>query len=58
MTTWRKSSKSSSNTNCVEIAGGLDAIRDSKNREGSVLKISSIGLQVFLTGIKQDRFRR
>ena len=28
---WRKSSFSGEETNCVELAGGLDAIRDSKN---------------------------
>jgi hypothetical protein len=27
---WRKSSESFSNTECVEVAGTLDAIRDSK----------------------------
>ncbi|MET0235988.1 MAG: DUF397 domain-containing protein [Kibdelosporangium sp.] len=28
---WRKSSFSGDEINCVELAGGLDAIRDSKN---------------------------
>lgn len=31
MTTWRKSSRSTNTDNCVEIANGLDQVRDSKN---------------------------
>ncbi|MFD9734900.1 DUF397 domain-containing protein [Umezawaea sp. NPDC059074] len=56
MTRWRKSSRSSANTDCVEIAGDLDAVRDSKNERGPVLKINRVALRTFLTGIKQGRF--
>jgi len=58
MTAWRKSTRSSANTDCVEIAGDLDAVRDSKNEGGPVLKISPSGLRTFLVGIKQGRFER
>jgi hypothetical protein len=37
MTHWRKSSYSSTATNCVELAGTLDHVRDSKN-PGPVLR--------------------
>lgn len=35
---WRKSSYSSTATNCVELAGTLDHVRDSKNPTGPVLR--------------------
>ena len=56
MTTWRKSTRSSANTDCVEISCDLDAVRDSKNEGGPVLKISPAGLRTFVTEIKQGRF--
>lgn len=56
MIRWRKSSRSGANTDCVEIAGDLDAVRDSKNEGGPVLKINPTGLRTFLAGIKQGRF--
>lgn len=34
---WRKSSRSSHQTACVELAGTLDRVRDSKNPTGPVL---------------------
>jgi hypothetical protein len=36
---WRKSSRSSQGTNCVELAGTLDRIRDSKNPDGPHLHV-------------------
>jgi len=35
--TWRKASHSTESSNCVEIAGSLDRLRDSKNPDGPVL---------------------
>jgi uncharacterized protein DUF397 len=34
---WRKSSRSQSTSNCVEVAGTLDRLRDSKNPNGPEL---------------------
>lgn len=34
---WRKSSRSSNSTNCVEVRDDLAAVRDSKNAAGPVL---------------------
>jgi hypothetical protein len=34
---WRKSSKSDTGANCVEVRNDLAAIRDSKNPDGPVL---------------------
>lgn len=34
---WRKSSRSGTDTSCVELAHTLAAVRDSKNRTGPVL---------------------
>ncbi|MGH3861162.1 DUF397 domain-containing protein [Actinokineospora sp.] len=35
---WRKSSRSDANETCVELAHTLDAVRDSKNPAGPVLR--------------------
>lgn len=35
---WRKSSYSAQQTDCVELPGTLDALRDSKNLTGPVLR--------------------
>ena len=37
--TWRKSRFSAEQTDCVEVAGALNAIRDSKNPDGDVLVV-------------------
>jgi hypothetical protein len=34
---WRKSSRSNNGTDCIEIAGTLDRLRDSKNPNGPIL---------------------
>lgn len=36
---WRKSSRSAQGTSCVELAGTLDRIRDSKNPTGPHLHV-------------------
>ncbi|HEX3783726.1 MAG TPA: DUF397 domain-containing protein [Pseudonocardiaceae bacterium] len=35
---WRKSRRSQSTSTCVEVAGTLDRLRDSKNSDGGVLR--------------------
>jgi hypothetical protein len=51
---WRASSfsQANDNSNCVELAGTLDAARDSKNPEGAVLAVA--GLRSFLAGLKAE----
>ena len=52
---WRKSSYSSTGTSCVELAGTLDHVRDSKNPTGPVLHAD---LTVLVTKIKAGDFDR
>ena len=50
--TWRKSSNSgNSGGQCVEVRGGLDAVRDSKN--GEVLEFRRPALVVFLRALQR-----
>lgn len=56
---WRKSTYSSSNANCVEVASTLPsivAVRDSKDREGPVLAVSNHAWSEFIEGIKRHEF--
>ncbi|HEX9334951.1 MAG TPA: DUF397 domain-containing protein [Pseudonocardiaceae bacterium] len=53
-TTWRKSTRSGSDSNCVEIASSLDRVRDSKN--GS--ELLQVDLTVFMADVKASRFDR
>jgi hypothetical protein len=55
---WRKSSYSSNNGNCVEVARslpGMAAVRDSKDPGGSVLAIESAGWRAFIADVKAGR---
>jgi len=53
---WRKSTHSGQETNCVEIANTLDAIRDSKNTTGPTL--TTTNLTQFITTVKSDHYQR
>lgn len=50
---WRKSSYSSTQTNCVELAHTLDAVRDSKN--GDVLALARRSITALLHMAKRER---
>jgi hypothetical protein len=50
---WRKSSRSGGAENCVELAYGLGAVRDSKNPDGPAL---SVELASMLLAIKAGQF--
>ena len=51
--TWRKSSYSASNANCVEVAilGPGIAVRDSKNPDGPVLILTADEWRAFTAGL-------
>ncbi|HLX48976.1 MAG TPA: DUF397 domain-containing protein [Streptosporangiaceae bacterium] len=54
-----KSSVSSANGNCVEVAGlpdGEVAVRHSRNADGPVLLFSADEWRVFLTGVRNGEF--
>jgi hypothetical protein len=54
MTTWRKSSYSAAQTNCVEIggAGSRVKVRDTKDPRGAALTVTADAWRRFMTGIK------
>ncbi|WP_433362327.1 DUF397 domain-containing protein [Streptosporangium sp. CA-115845] len=57
--TWRKSSLSGSGDNCVEVAAlpeGGQAVRDSKNPGGPVLKFTSGEWSAFVSGVRNGEF--
>jgi len=59
--TWRPSSYSNSEGNCIEIAEGVGAdgmvpIRDSKNPTGPALSFSPVAFAVFVTAVKGGEF--
>jgi hypothetical protein len=56
---WKKSSLSTSNGNCVEVAhpsSGLVGVRDSKDRSGPVLQFTPDEWTAFLDGVRNDEF--
>jgi uncharacterized protein DUF397 len=53
--TWRKSSYSSQDGNCVEVAinqSGAITVRDSKNPDGPKLLVSPAAWRAFVRGLK------
>jgi hypothetical protein len=55
---WEKSSYSTANGNCVEVAkvrDGGTAIRDSKDASGPVLHITDGAWRAFLTAVREGR---
>jgi hypothetical protein len=56
---WHKSSYSSQNGNCVEVATNLPdvvAVRDSKNPEGSVLVVTADVWRAFIVQVQAGEF--
>lgn len=56
---WRKSSRSSTWSNCVEVAFADQAVaaRDSKRRDGAALVFSQADWTSFLEAVRTDRFQ-
>lgn len=55
---WRKSSRSDSNGNCVELRDGRDRVemRDSKDPTGPTLEFGYDAFGAFLEDVKAGRF--
>jgi uncharacterized protein DUF397 len=58
---WRKSSRSMTNGNCVEVStlsGEFVGVRDSMNPQGAILGITRSGWSAFLGGVRSSQFDR
>lgn len=56
---WRKSTRSAQQGNCVEVGTGLDghvAVRDTKDRDGGALIFTNAEWAAFLGGVKDGEF--
>ena len=56
---WRKSTRSSGNAACIEVADlphGARAVRDSKNPSGATLMFTATGWAAFTTGVRAGEF--
>lgn len=57
--TWVKSTLSFANGNCVEVSdqpGGAIGVRNSRDREGPVLRFTPDEWQAFLGGVRNGEF--
>jgi len=55
---WRKSTASTGNGNCVEVAlmESVVAVRDTKDRRGPALVLPAAGWRSFINGAKSGEF--